>query len=195
MKVQTWRPGQAVPEGASLMLRHGEKAKLGGHHLADPLSDSGRREAVRLGRELSAVRWARIHTSPVSRCSETAKALREGLGRPDDLTIDETTKLGDPGPFVVQPARLSQLAGSNERLMEILQQHARGVAHPCLSSLEDGARMVLSLVAKREPAILISHDAIIGSFAAAFGLEPDWPQSLHGLAIVEPAAAPYGSQE
>jgi len=64
-----------TPEGVALSRRYGEK--VGG-------------------------RWpiARVLSSPMQRCRQTARGFCDGAGV--DVSVDVDSRLGDPGPFVVQ---------------------------------------------------------------------------------------------
>ena len=97
---------------AVVLLRHSIRDELPsdgiGYKL--PLTEEGRQQATKLGQILGQ-RLKTLHSSPLTRCTETAEALNEGAGL--TLTIIEDRLLGDPGAFVLD----GELAWSNwERL-------------------------------------------------------------------------------
>ncbi len=65
-----------APERQIYLVRHGETdwARLGRHtgRTDIPLTDTGREQAVALGRRLAGHRFAMVRTSPLSRAAETA---------------------------------------------------------------------------------------------------------------------------
>ncbi len=98
-----------VPTDApvAMLLRHSVRGPLPENQVGDhvPLTDDG----VALARELGKVLGSRLkslQTSPVLRCVQTAEGLRTGAD--SSLELKTSDLLGDPGIYVVDPARAWQ---------------------------------------------------------------------------------------
>lgn len=89
----------------ALLLRHAARPPIPSGELGDALALTP--EGVLLARQLGerlGSRLVSLHTSPVERCVQTARLLREGSGSEPAFQLD--SMLGAPGAFV-SDARLS----------------------------------------------------------------------------------------
>lgn len=172
----------------ALLLRHSVRDHLppgdAGHAL--PITNVGRRLARELG-EILRGRLRTLHTSPLSRCVQTAEELRDGVG--EDRSIETDRLLGDPGVYVID----GQRAWSNwERLgHEGVMRHlvSESDALPGMARPDEAARLLVShmlAVAGEEPGVhvFITHDSLVTATAARILGQPlgvdDWPWYLEG---------------
>ncbi len=180
----------AVPTDApvAVLLRHSVRDRLppgdAGHAL--PITDVG----VRLARELGAIMGRRLrtlHSSPLTRCVQTAEALRAGAAV--DLPIVRDRLLGDPGIYVVDGKR----AWSNWEALghEGVMKHlvSRDGPLPGMADPEPAARFLVQHMlsaAGDEPGlhVFVTHDSLVTATAARLLGEPlgtdAWPWYLEG---------------
>lgn len=89
------KPGNTV-----VVLRHADRNKIPdgefGNHVL--LNDIGIKNSIAFGRDLRTLSIAKIVSSPIQRCIQTAEYIIEGYGRP--VTINTSRYLGDPGMHV-----------------------------------------------------------------------------------------------
>ena len=94
-----------IPEetGAALVMRHAEREEIpaGAFGIDAPLTAAGVTAAEKLGAALSAGRRIVAVSSPAPRCVQTAEAMLRGGGLSTGVATD--SRLGVPGPFVVEP--------------------------------------------------------------------------------------------
>ncbi len=179
-----------VPREApvALLVRHSVRDHLamGDAGYLQPITDVG----VTLARDLGAIlgdRLRSLHTSPLTRCIQTAEALRVGASLEIPIVIDRL--LGDPGVFVLD----GKLAWSHWE-----QRGHKGVVaylvsgQELLSGMADpdaAARFLVQhmlAAAGKEPGIhvFVTHDALVTAAAARLlgeQLTPmDWPWFLEG---------------
>ena len=182
-----------VPSGVplALLLRHAERHPL--PHQAPgndvSLTAAGREAARRLGRNLG-THLLKLHTSPVLRCVQTAKALRHGAGA--DCRVVKDRMLGDPGVFVEQPEQAwrSWLAQGFNGIAQALMTGERvpvGFAEPRKAARRLAAHLFEHLSEEPGVHVFISHDILLAPFVAqALGrvLEDEaWPDFLHGALL------------
>ncbi len=88
--------------GAALLLRHAERPAIPPGVDGDTvlLTDDGHADARAFGAVLGP-RLARLYTSPVGRCRQTAEALAAGAGVAP--RVAPRVVLGNPGPFLLDP--------------------------------------------------------------------------------------------
>lgn len=181
---------EAVPADrpVALLLRHSVRDELArddvGYEL--PLNALG----VRLARSLGAAMQGRVrtlHTSPVSRCVQTAQLLGAAAGAP--LAPVEDRMLGDPGAYVID----RHLAGRNWLTMGSrgIMEHlaSRDDPLPGTEQPDAGARKLVRhmlAVALDVPGLhlFVTHDILLSATAARFlgaprGPQP-WPRYLEG---------------
>ena len=177
---------------AALVLRHAERDEIppGTFGVDISLTDNGVFCARRLGEMLSDNRRLSVTSSPVPRCVQTAGAILQGAGRNIDIVLDR--RLGDPGPFVVDPEVAGPLFLKSDVLDIVRRQLSDSEPTPGMRPTSDGVRMLLDLVAtgleSRELLnAYVTHDSIlIVLVARLFGMSIDevgCPNYLDGLLL------------
>lgn len=184
---------ERVPTGApaALLIRHSVRNSLpaGDVGYTLPITEAGERLAQDLGAKLGE-RLATLHTSPLSRCVQTAEALRRGAGV--SVEIVEDRLLGDPGVFVVDGARAwrSWEARGREGVMEHLV--SREEALPGMARPNHAARFLahhMLSVAAGAPGLhlFVTHDSLVTATAAQLIGEPltsaEWPWYLEATLL------------
>lgn len=180
-----------LPSAGSLLLRHAERPPIPPGSFGNdlPITDAGRQAAEALGARMGND-LRRIVTSPVRRCLETARALAQGAT--SSVPIETDARLGAPGAWIEDPAeaeaQFHRLGTRNayDRLMA-------GEPVPGLTSLDDGARILLDLLRPPPDATglhcFISHDAVIAPLLAwQFPELPPsslWPDYLDGALFLD----------
>ena len=183
-----------VPQGAdiALIVRHTEREEIpSGAFGADVLLTArGVAEAERLGALLGARGRAKLRSSPVLRCVQTAEALVRGGDWPGEVGRD--WRLGSPGPFVVEP-EVSGPLFLKTPMQELAQRQLSSPKPlPGMRPTSEGVRMILDLAARHLERkgllnIYITHDAILAVVVAhLFRVsieEMHWPDYLDGLIL------------
>ena len=157
------------------------------------LTDVGRARAEALGRYLRereglGTRWA--ESSGVRRCRETA-ALIVGAWE----AVTECAELGVSGAFIADPVEAKR-SFHEHGTTGVVRAALAGAMVPGFRTVEEGARVVLDLVAARlqhgEGAwLMVSHDAILMpliAWAAGERFDDDWLAPLDGVVFVRGAA-------
>jgi len=147
---------------AIVVLRHAHRytEAKGAFGNEQPLSHQGKREAFYLGKQLSAIPWKELHTSPLIRCVQTSEQLLKGFDQ--SIPIIPTKVLGDPGVFINDPL----IAGSHfldRSWSEIAQDIIQQKPLQGIRSLQEGYQLFLNYVLNLSqfPVLMISHDIII----------------------------------
>ncbi len=183
-----------VPQEAdvSLIVRHAERQTIpvGEFGVDVRLTPDGVAEAEKLGRVLSVREQATVVSSPVPRCVQTAEAILRGGGWPGSLTQDR--RLGDPGPFVVDP----EVSGALFLELPIAEIARRQLSNPIppagMRSTCEGVTIFLGLVTgnlRRQGRlnVYVTHDVVLAVFLGRlFHLSIDeihWPGFLDGLLL------------
>ena len=183
-----------VPHGVdvALVVRHAEREAIptGEFGVDVPLTARGVAAAEALGRVSSVREEATVVSSPVPRCVQTAEAILRGGGWSGAVTLDR--RLGDPGPFVVDP----EVSGALFLKLPILELVRRQLSDPRppagMRSACEGVAIILGLVAgdlqwQGRLNVYVTHDAILAVLLARlFRLttdEIDWPGFLDGLLL------------
>lgn len=155
-----------------LLVRHGRTTANAGGILAGrtdgvALDAVGRDQAVRAAERVTGVPLARVATSPLERCQQTARALLDESGVPEMLTERGITEC-DYGQW--QGRALKDLA--KEPLWSVVQTQPSAAAFPGGESL--AAMQARSVEAVRR------HDAEV---AARHGADAVWAAVSHGDVI------------
>ena len=183
-----------VPEDAAVAIvtRHAEREEIppGDFGVDVPLTERGIAEAGRLGSLLSARGSVCVTSSPVPRCAETAAAVLCGADSAGEATLDR--RLGDPGPFVVDP----EMAGPlflETNIVDVVRRQLSGGKPPVgMRETSEGVDLLLDAAndAMRSGSrlnILVTHDAILAVLVAHLhGAQIDemiWPGYLDGLVL------------
>ena len=152
----------------AVILRHAEREDIppGTFGVDVPLTACGVSSAERLGAMLSATRpKIRATASPVPRCASTASAILRGGDWPEEVALD--SRLGEPGPFVVE----EEISGALFLQIGILE-----IVRRQLTRTERGRLN-----------IYVTHDAILAVLVAHLYRLPvddiSWPSYLDGLLL------------
>ena len=181
-----------VPHGVdvALVVRHAEREAIptGEFGVDVPLTARGVAAAEALGRVSSVREEATVVSSPVTRCVQTAEAILRGGGWSGAVTLDR--RLGDPGPFVVDP----EVSGALFLKLPIPELVRRQLSDSCppagMRSASEGVKIILGLVAgdlqwQGRLNVYVTHDTILAVLLARLFRLPiddiDWPQFLDGL--------------
>ncbi len=180
--------GTPADRPVALLLRHSVRDALpdGDAAYTLPITDIGQQLARDLGAAMGP-RLRTVHTSPLTRCVQTAESLRLGAGR--DLAVRTDRLLGDPGAYVIDGRRawpnwqtlghagvMAQLVSSSDALP--------GMARP-----DPAARFLVQhmlAVADDSPGlhVFVTHDSLVTATAARLLGVPlgqdAWPWYLEG---------------
>ena len=181
---------------ASLILRHAEREAIpeGTFGEAVPLTARGVTTAEQLGAKLSE-QWAlaRVVASPLPRCIETGEAVLRGGGWGG--AVERDWRLGDPGPFVVEPEVAGEFFLENGIWAIVRRQLSGGPPVPGMRATSNGIALLLALATgglgqDGRLGVYVTHDAILAVLVAhLFRLSTDdvieshWPQYLDGLLL------------
>jgi phosphohistidine phosphatase SixA len=168
-----------------LLLRHAERPpfQAGSFGHDSRLTEKGREDSVKVGEILGKFRWGEIHSSPLIRCEETAQCFLKGAQQ--ELSIQFSTFLGNPGVFVSDPTLAGPyfLANSIQESLEkmLLAEHIPGVR-----SLKEGAHLFINYLKTIQifPCLMITHDVIIALLKSYFfDVPPQIPLFLDGFSL------------
>ena len=182
----------AVPVGAdvSLVIRHAEREDIPagtfGHDVS--LTGDGVAASERLGAALSERGAISVVSSPVPRCVQTAEAILRGAGSSTTATTDR--RLGDPGPFVVEP-NVSGPLFLELPISEIARRQLQDAdPQPGMRPTAEGVEILLNLTTGNlgeggRLDIFVTHDVILAVLVASIIGPPlekvGWPGYLEGL--------------
>lgn len=152
-----------------VILRHGHRQKIPtgtfGHDLT--LTEKGKKASLLLGKQFADVRWGSVHSSPLIRCQETAEHFLKGAAQ--ELPINLSPLLGDPGPFVFDKEKAGAvfLKTAPSKIMQKLLDRETVVG---MRTLEEGGRLFADYLKTLTsfPCLMISHDIIIALLYAYF---------------------------
>ena len=177
---------------AAIFLRHAEREEIPPGEFGEDvcLTASGVAESERLGSLLSALDSVRVASSPVPRCVETSRAILRGAGCAGEVTLDQ--RLGDPGPFVVEPEVAGRLF-LRTGILELTRRQLSGEDPPAgMRKTFEGVTLLLDAATSAMRAgaglnLLVTHDAILAVLVAhLYGVQVDeiiWPDYLDGLVL------------
>jgi broad specificity phosphatase PhoE len=172
----------------ALLLRHAERLPLdlSEGDYTRPITAEGAALARRLGDHLGA-RLRTLRASPLTRCVQTAEALREGASARCEIALDRM--LGDPGVYVTDDrlAHRTWIELGHEAVMEFLAGTGEAPL-PGLAEPSAAARRLIEhmLAPERGPGLhaFVTHDSlVVATVARVVGkrLERcDWPRFLEG---------------
>ena len=157
-----------------LLLRHGRTAAnangvLAGWTPGVELDETGRAQAATLATRLADLPLARVVSSPLERCRQTAEAVLAGRPAPQ-LSVDERVGECRYGEWTGQP--LKSLA--KQRLWKTVQAHPSAVTFPGAEGESMLAMQTRAVAAVRE------HDAAV---RAEHGDAAVWAVVSHGDVI------------
>ena len=153
-----------------LLIRHAEKQIKS--EISDEnqilLTKNGRKETLAFGKELSQLgsEIKYIKSSPIERCIETAVLILQGIG--NDLTITNSTNLGDPGVFI-EDDKVAVNHFKTYGCEKVVMFQIEGKELEGIRDIKSGTEHLLNeilmdLKINEGIGIYISHDAIIVPF-------------------------------
>ena len=174
-----------------LLVRHGRTTAnatglLAGRTAGVGLDDLGRDQAARTGDRIAAVPVARVVSSPLDRCLETAAAIVDRQTSAPPSSVDSELTECDYGRW--QGRRLEELA--KEDLWRTVQSHPSAVVFPGGESLAGMQARAVAAIRRHDGAVeaehgpgavwvAVSHGDIIKSVLAdALGMHLDMFQRL-----------------
>lgn len=176
-----------------VLLRHSIRDDLppDGIGYTLPITEKGKQQGASLGQILGS-RLKTIHSSPLTRCTETAEALNIGAGL--KLPICEDRLLGDPGAFVIDGdlawANWERL-GSRGVMRHLITEEGAlpGMARPS----EAAHRLVSHMLAIADDRmgvhVFVTHDTLVMATAARLLGKPleldSYPDYLEGVLFWE----------
>ena len=177
---------------AAMLIRHAEREAIPPDNFgADvSLTDFGTRSAKRLGALLSEKREFTVTSSPVRRCVQTAEAILRGAGKSDGPRLDQ--RLGDPGPFVIEPEVSGPLFLQLDIQELVRCQLTQTEPLPGMRPTEDGVEILLGLMVDGLAQhgrlnLYVTHDAIMAVLVCQLLKLPledvGWPDYLDGLVL------------
>ncbi|MGK2864921.1 MAG: SixA phosphatase family protein [Chitinophagaceae bacterium] len=157
-----------------IFIRHAEKDRaVKVDDAVVPLTTNGIKETHQLAEFLSLnfPQISLIKTSPLLRCSHTAKILADHYPN-NEVPIVSSTLLGNPGAFVADD-QLTAKVFDQFSVYEVVQQQLMNKPLPGFHSIQVGVeRLYQDIVSTRllpgRPAICISHDVVLAAFAGYF---------------------------
>lgn len=180
---RTLRLIKAIPGGlpVALLLRHSARDVIpdGDAGLAFPLNELGVRMCQKLGSELGGkVRSSR--SSPVLRCTQTAKLISEAANFLEAVEIDSL--LGGPGAYVLNEeiAWNNWLEKGNDGVIEHLVSGVGalpGMTDPSAAAIGLVGHMLRSAGSEHGLHLFISHDSIVAPTVARM-FDEEFPQIL-----------------
>lgn len=156
-----------------LLVRHGRTGAnasgvLAGRTPGIGLDDAGQGQAAELGRRLADVPLARVVSSPLERCLQTAEALSSSAA--GGVAVDERLLEADYGDWTGR--RLSDLART--KLWRVVQDHPSAAVFPGPTGES------MAAVAARAVSAVRDHDSQV---AAEYRGEAVWAAVTHGDVI------------
>ncbi|MGZ5399658.1 MAG: MSMEG_4193 family putative phosphomutase [Nocardioides sp.] len=129
------------------------------------LDDTGRSQAEHAGQRLATVPLAKLVSSPLERCKETARALAAAQSGPVTITTERGLVECDYGDWQGRP--LKELA--REKLWKVVQSHPASVTFP--------AGEAMAAMSARAVAAVRRHDALVEE---EHGPQAVWAAVTHG---------------
>lgn len=168
------------------LMRHAERQKLppDGLGYTLPITRQGELQARALGRSIGE-RLRALHASPLTRCLETADALRQGAERHVEIIPDRL--LGDPGVYVLDGKRAwpHWQARGNAGVTRYLVEGdgaLSGMSEPSFAARFLVQHMLAGTDCKAGVHVFVTHDTLVAAtvgrlFRSARPLEC-WPDFL-----------------
>jgi broad specificity phosphatase PhoE len=171
-----------------LLLRHAARGPLPEDGVGNdvPITLPGKFSSEELGRKLG-MRTRSLHSSPVTRCIQTANALRKGANAELDIVVSRL--LGDPGVYVLD----GDLAWGNWEMLGHEEVMRRLVSEddplPGMAQPDEAARILVHHMFASAGDncglhIFITHDSVITATVSRLQGTPhgpsDWPLFLEG---------------
>jgi hypothetical protein len=177
-------------QSLSLILRHAERHKIKKSEFGNNvlLNDAGIRQSFEFGKKISEYHIAKIYTSPIQRCVQSAENIVKGYNK--EIQIIETKMLGAPGIHVSNEKQLGEYY-FKYGFWEIFKNFKSNIKVDGLKFQEQLQIEFYSYVSETTDAegltLYITHDWLIAFFAYAANIyeytEKNWIDYLSGLII------------
>jgi broad specificity phosphatase PhoE len=181
-----------------VLARHG-RTEANAHGLllgrADPgLDEDGRRQAERLAAEIGGLDVARVVSSPLARCRETAQVVAEAADIPDVMVDDRWIELDYGALDGTRPADVPAETWARWRA-DVTFAPEGGESLAALGQRVRAACAVLADEARERDVVVVSHVSPIKAavaWALGVGDEVSWrlwvaPGSITRIAVAGPA--------
>jgi probable phosphomutase (TIGR03848 family) len=128
---------------------------LAGRTAGVRLDDLGREQAAELGERMTALPLARIVSSPLERCRQTASAIASRLARPTPVTSDRRFTECGYGDWTGRELK----ALVKDPLWRVVQQHPSAAQFPGGEAMRDMQARALAAVREHDAAVTREHGA------------------------------------
>lgn len=177
----------------AVLLRHGERGEIptGSFGTEVLLSLNGIKEAISFGKKIADLKIAHIFCSPIGRCVQTAKFIKEGLTeKQQDIQITQEAQLGTPG-FHIANADIAGKAYLDYGCSGVFEHFSQGEEIPGIASVEslktNAMQWINNKTTQNGITLFVTHDALIAHFAYANKIhnysKENWIQFLDGIII------------
>ena len=176
----------------AIIIRHADRNQIPNGHFGNDvlLNEIGIANSILFGKKLVGRKIARIFTSPIQRCVQTAEYIAKGYGT--KLDIIETTALGAPGLHIAD----EELAGKyylKHGFFKILDDFRSGITSPGMTDIAEFESKMNDFISKNSNAdgitIFVTHDAVISLFHYCYDqtiyTKDNWVLYLGGLTITK----------
>lgn len=176
--------------GLSVVIRHADRDKIPADEFGNEvlLNEKGVENALKLGKELQGEKIAKIYTSPILRCVQTASKIEEGYG--GDVEIILSRALGDPGLHIndAELAGKAYLEHGFFRLYEMYMNNGVIEGVPSQKQIKDNMQKFLEEKTEEKGVTLfITHDSVIAFFLYAYDQtrfsKANWVDFLDGFCL------------
>ncbi len=174
----------------AVLMRHAERERIHQGEFGNdfPITEGGARMAFEFGTNISGLSIAKIISSPIPRCVQTAEAIRKGIGREVEIITDN--HLGDPG-FHISDAEKAGKYYLEFGAKGVSEKFVNGESMAGISSAEylrtKAFDWLKSQTYDNGIIILVTHDALISHFAYANGIKTyskdNWVNFLDGIIV------------
>lgn len=183
-----------VSPGSSyaMIIRHAERPNFSVLNFRNDtqITEKGFEDSRKLGMWLRSQNLTGIVSSPVLRCVQTCKGIRQGadLGH---LDITTRARLGEPGSYIVNPLVVFTYFLTSDVPVVIRKFISRGRMNGFVPLREGSNRILKDILRDLSEAntrnLYVSHDAVLAPFISyftgqKFG-EGDWIDYLGGVVI------------
>ncbi|MBK8874381.1 MAG: histidine phosphatase family protein [Bacteroidetes bacterium] len=178
------------PNGLAMIIRHADRDKIPTGTFGNDvlLNEKGISNSLLLGEKLSNFSLAKIYTSPVKRCVQTAEFIMKGKNTP--VEIIETSKLGDPGLHITD----DNLAGNHFLQVgfhEIYRLFMNGQPVPGITEAQifkaEMDDFIKTHTHQNGITLFITHDALVAMYDFCLSgrvyTPENWVEYLSGIII------------
>ncbi len=174
----------------AVMMRHGEREIIPSGQFGSDLmlTKRGIRTVIDFGEKISKYNIAKILTSPIPRCVQTAILLQQGISKPLEIISDH--HLGNPGFHIADAEKAGKYYLENG-VKGVFEKYIAGEKLDGINSVDylktTAMNWLKSQVTECGITIFVTHDALIANFAYANGIKTysrqNWVGFLDGIII------------